>query len=201
MATQLYFRYSPIYDRTLASQVGVLLSKDAVTEGWRFATEFGTHWKKINDKVFAFYAARGLTLADFWLAYPVHRQQGIIPFNDPLTFFIDQDLDHAASVVLHELCHTFFGYFANNTTAEKLWNPIAHQFSGEELAVQEHILVNILAGAGYIHIFGMEAAGKLIEVERSLPSLQRSWACIFEKISGDISKLAEFSPVMNSNFK
>lgn len=83
--TQLYFRYSRIYNETLATLVGTRLPADAHQKGEEFVERFRPWWNAKNDKVFSYYSSLGLLLPNFWLAYPVHRQPGTIPFSDPLT--------------------------------------------------------------------------------------------------------------------
>lgn len=189
--TQLYFRYSPIYDQSLAMLSNVALSDDQISEGFSFANDFAAYWQDKNDKIFNYYSELGLVLADFWLAYPVHAQKNIVPFNDPLTFFIKDNFDECAATITHEICHTFFSYFANNERAVELWKPIAEKFSDEPNDVQEHILINVLASGGYFKIFDSNKAIELIKMETEYSSLARSWKLIYDGIGGDFEKLKE----------
>lgn len=189
--TQLYFRYSPIYDRSIATLSNVELLDNQISEGFSFANDFAAYWQDKNDKVFEYYNELGLVLADFWLAYPVHAQKNIVPFNDPLTFFIKDNFDECAATITHEICHTFFGYFANNERAVELWKPIAEKFSDEPNDVQEHILINVLASGGYFRIFDSNKALELIKMETEYSSLARSWKLIYDGIGGDFEKLKE----------
>lgn len=194
--TQLYIRYSPIYDRALAKLAGERLNERDVAEGYSYARSFSEHWKPINQKVFDYYRGIGLMLANFWLAYPVHKRPNLIPFNDPLTFTMKGDLDEVTATVIHELCHTFFAYFSNKTRADKLWLPIKKKYSMEADDVREHVMINILAAAGYQHIFGAQKTQHLIDLERSYPALQRSWNLIREVIHNDYSQLKDPESVL-----
>lgn len=187
--TQLYFRYSPIYDRSIATLSKVELLDNQISDGFSFANDFAHYWQDKNDKVFEYYNELGLVLADFWLAYPVHVQKNIVPFNDPLTFFIKDNFDECAATVTHEICHTFFSYFANNERAVELWKPIAEKFSNEPNDVQEHILINVLAAGVYFKIFDSNKAIELIKMETEYPSLAQSWKIIYNSIDGEFEKL------------
>lgn len=190
-STQLYIRYSPIYDRTLAGLVGKEIHQEEISAGFLYAQRFSTHWKPLNQKVFDYYRGLGLTLANFWLAYPVHQQPKLIPFNDPLTFTMKEDFDEVAATVIHELCHTFFSYFSNKTRADELWLPVQKKYSMEADDVREHVMINILAAGGYYHIFGAEKAKQLIDLERTYPSLQHSWDLIGKVSRGEYDKLRD----------
>lgn len=186
--TQLYFRYSPIYDKTLATLTGSHLTRSQIKEGLIFADTFSKYWQNKNDKIFKYYKKIGFVLPNFWLAYPVHSQKRktFVPFSDPLTIFISKDSDAVAATMIHELCHTFFGYFENVKRAEELWSIIVKKFPLESVDVQEHILVNVLAAGGYFVVFEEKQAIRLILREHKYPSLKRSWDIIFKYISAPL---------------
>ena len=189
--TELYFRYSSMYDRTLALLAGGVISEQQIAEGFEFAKKYAVYWQEKNSIIFEYYKNIGLILPDFWFAYPVHSQPhtGLIPFDDPLTFFITKDFDKAGATIIHELCHNFFGYFANSKRAEKLWNPVTKMFVKEPIDVQQHILINALASGGYFQVFGETVAIDLIKHEMTFPSLTRSWQLLSDHVDNQLHLL------------
>lgn len=190
-STEIYFRYSPIYDRTIASLSDQVIDDRQIHEGYLFVERYAKYWRTKSRSIFGFYEKIGLSLPSFWLAYPVHYQVRLLPFSDPLTFFINDNYDSTAATLVHEICHVFFGYRANAAVSKRLWNPIAERFADQSVEVQEHILVVMLACGAYFRIFDANTVASLVERECGFPSLARTWNLVMEVVGNDIEKLRE----------
>lgn len=173
--TKLVFRYTGFYDEMLARLAGQEFRASHAREGRTFQRRITNHWKKYNDRIFRYYARLGFVLPSFWLAYPVHPWRRLIPFDDPLTFFITKDLDASVATIVHELCHVFFGYVENREIGGRLWRHITHAFPKEDLATQKHLGVIPLARGGLLRIFDQRKAALLLEREEKYEGLERAW--------------------------
>ncbi len=176
--TELIFRYAKFYDYMLSRLRGEEFPLSNEADGQAFNTRITEYWQKYNNVTFKYYKKYNLTLPDFWLAYPVHSKKNLIPFSDPLTLIIKDDLDDVVSTIVHEICHVFFDFYGNIETCDKLWNQIKKTFPNEDQGTQEHIPVIILARAGLRHIMGPEKAEFLLAREKEYEGLARSWEII-----------------------
>lgn len=176
--TQLYFRYNPYYDQTLARLAGEKLDVRGIQEGYEFIDRITAAWSPLNDRLFRYYRSLDLVLPNFWFAYPVHAQSGLIPFDDPMTIIIKSSLDEVVATVIHELCNAFFGYIENRKACDRLWTPVEEAYRSEDRDTQIHLIVNILARAGLYEVFGEEKAESLLKLEKHFSGLEQAWAII-----------------------
>jgi hypothetical protein len=179
--TKLYFRHSYIYEETLAKLTGEKFEWKNFEHTKKFAEEFGKYWEQYNDKIFEYYKNLNLTLPEFWIAYPVNKRKGLTPISDPLTFFVEEDFDKAAAVLIHELCHVFLVVGENIRLSNKLWEEISKKYPTENFNTQAHLLVNLLAKGGVTHAFGEDDSKKLLAPERGLEGLSDAWKIIDSK--------------------
>jgi hypothetical protein len=173
--TALFIRYKPFYDSTLARLAGESLSEQQTTEGREFVKNLQAHWDRYNDKVFLFYKDNGFVLPEYWFAYAVHRWKNLIPFDDPLTFFINTNLDLAVAELIHEICHVFFSYYENKILVDKLWSGIQKKFSSEDEITKGHLLVIPMTEACLLNLFGKEKTEALLEAEKHYIGLEKAW--------------------------
>lgn len=176
--TQLYFRYSEIYDKNLTKWLGAKWDDQSAVKGHQFVIDIQHEWNQINDKVFEAYESFGLQLADFWLAYPVTRQKGLIPFSDPLTFWMHDNQDELFSTLIHELAHIELSYLSNQTSVGKSWNYINSEFSDLSEMTKGHIFVNVLQWAVMEKVFGTEITDRLLKQEKQYEGLSEAWEII-----------------------
>lgn len=176
--TQLYFRYSEIYDRNLTGWTGAIWDIEDAAKGYKFANEVQPKWNEINDTVFDLYETFGLKLADFWLAYPVTRRKGILPFADPLTFWMHDDQNMLFSTLIHELAHVELSYYANQDIAGKIWNYISTEFADSSEMTRGHIIVNVLQWAVMEALFGTKLTENILTEEKDLEGLAEAWTII-----------------------
>lgn len=181
MMTKLYFRHSYIYEETLARLAGEKFDMTVYDETISFTEKYSKYWNDINDKIFDFYKSLGLTLPEFWLAYPVHTRKGLMPFSDPLTFLITDNYEKVTATVIHELCHVFLTTSENSKLSNELWNGVVSKYPKENFNTISHLLVNLLAKAGVEHIYGEKRGSELLAPERNLPGLDRAWEIIDTK--------------------
>lgn len=175
--TQLIFRYSDIYDRMIASWLGKEWRRKFAKKGRDYATEIQKKWDKINNKVFSAYKSFGFSLPDWWLAYPVTGWEQVIPFSDPLTFYISHDWDSVFSTLIHELGHVELTYYENEELTNKISKYVKNEFSHENHRTQIHIPVNVLQLCVVAKVFPKKYE-KLIASEKSFKRLKRAWAII-----------------------
>ena len=142
--TKLIFRYSYIYDLTIANWLGEKWQDKYAKRGFKYVKEIQKRWNRINDQVFTVFESFGFKLPDWWLAYPVTRRGKVIPFSDPLTFNISQNWSDVFSTLIHELAHVEFTYFENEKLTEKIFRHIKKAFPNEKRNVIVHIPVNLL---------------------------------------------------------
>ncbi len=176
--TKLYFRHSYIYEETLARLSGEKFEFKDFERIQKFAEEFGGYWEKHNDIVFEHYKKIGLSLPEFWIVYPVSKRKNLTPISDPLTFFVEEDFDKAASVLIHELCHVFLIVSENMQISNELWDEVSKKYPTENFNTVSHLLVNLLAKSGVSHIFGENKAKELQSSERQLNGLKEAWQII-----------------------
>jgi len=176
--TKLYFRYSYIYEESLAKLANEKFEWEDFQQTQKFVEKFGEYWEQHNDSIFNYYKSLGLTLPDFWLAYPINKKTGLTPFSDPLTFFIDNDFEKTCAVLIHELCHVFLTVSENINLSSALWEEVVRKYPLENFNTHSHLLVNLLARGGVVHIFGKDKAGELLLPERALSGLKKAWKII-----------------------
>jgi len=169
----------------LARLAGQSLTNEQRQGGVEFAQQFQDFWNKHNDDIFSFFKEHGFVLPDYWFAYPVHKWKNLIPFDDPLTFFIQEDFDLILAEVVHEICHTFFSYYENKEVSERLWNGIQKKFADEDETTKGHLLVILMTEACLIKIFGAEKAEELLVVEKHFEGLERAWQILDANPSTD----------------
>jgi hypothetical protein len=153
--SRLIIRYSEAYDAQIAGWTSTLDQEyfenrydewDAnyVVKGKQFAADCQRFWDEINDSVFAALRSFGYHFADEWLAYPVHPWPNILPFKDPLTFVIRDNLDDACNFLIHELVHCHEDYPANQSVYEPVRQHIFTRFPDEHIVVRYHIITNLV---------------------------------------------------------
>lgn len=176
--TQLYFRYSEIYDKNLTKWLGVKWDDQNAVKGYQFALDIQSKWNEINDKVFEAYESFGLQLADFWLAYPVTLQKGFVPFSDPLTFWMHDDRDVLFSTLIHELAHVELSYYSNQTSVGKQWSHINSEFSVLSEMTKGYLFVNVMQWAVMEKVFGTEITDRILKQEKHYEGLSEAWSII-----------------------
>jgi len=181
--TKIYFRYSYIYEETLARLAGENFTLADFDKTQKFCEEFSKYWEQYGDKMFDYYKNLGLTLPEFWIAYPVHSRKGMVPFSDPLTIFINDDFEEVTAVLVHELCHVFLTTAENEKLSNDLWQNVSKKYPAENFNTISHLLVNLLAKGGLEHLFGNEISKRLLAPERSMNGLKEAWAIIDTKPS------------------
>ncbi|MFZ3020263.1 MAG: hypothetical protein WA051_01935 [Minisyncoccia bacterium] len=181
MSTKLIFRYSYIYEETLARLTGERFEYPDFEKSQKFVEEYQIFWNKINDKVFDFYKTLGLVLPEFWIGYAINERKELTPFSDPLTFFISDDFEKTTAIVIHELCHVFLIYGGNIKISNDLWEEVSKKYPNENFNTIAHLQVNLLAKAGVQHIFGSEKTNELLKPEREMNGLKEAWTIIDSK--------------------
>lgn len=177
--TQLYFRYNTHYDYMLARLTGESFDwQHMEKEGFDFRNKITEHWGKYNDNFFDYYKGLGLALPSFWIAYSVHMHKGLIPFSDPLTVLIKENIDDVTATLVHELCHVFLTHSENSEIWNKLYKYINQEFVNEDWDTKVHLITNPLAAAGLINSYGVEEAQKLLAIEKKYEGLERAWEII-----------------------
>lgn len=179
--TKLYFRHSYVYEDTLAKLVGENFAWSDYEKTQKFCEDFSKYWDQYNDKIFNYYKKLGLTLPEFWIAYPVHSRKGLVPFSDPITFFIKDDFEEVTTVLIHEMCHVFLVVGQNMKISNKLWEEVSKKYPNENFNTVAHLLVNLMAKGGVEHVFGKERARELLAPERSMEGLKEAWEIIDSK--------------------
>jgi hypothetical protein len=179
--TELIFRYSVIYEQTLAKLSGEAFDDSKTNAGYKFAADYTQYWKNYNDKIFAYYGSFGLNLADFWMVYFVYPKKNLVPFSDPLTAIIKDDLEDVTATMVHELCHVLMEYYSNMEIWKKLYNHVQSKYGSEDFTTKAHIIVNTLAAYGLIEIYGKEKALELLSREKNYPGLKRAWEILDQK--------------------
>lgn len=173
--TNLFIRYRPFYDAMLARLARQEFTAAHKGEGEKFQKISQDFWNGFNDRLFAFYRESGFVLPEYWFAYPVHKWKNLIPFDEPMTFFIQDDLGLVCAELVHEICHTFFSYFENKETVGRLWHETLSKFSREDESTQKHLLVLPMTEAGLIYLFGERKASTLLKGEKKYEGLERAW--------------------------
>ncbi|MBN1936272.1 MAG: hypothetical protein JW934_16510, partial [Anaerolineae bacterium] len=148
----LQLRYSEAYDASIAFWVGTLDEAYFNLEYDRWVQEYvkpaqgyvakaQQAWDQINDQVFGCFRRFGYKFApEEWPAYAIHRWPKVLPYKDPLTFFIVEDLDEVALVLIHELAHCHEDYSGNQTIYEPVREHVFDRFAVEPVAVQYHLI-------------------------------------------------------------
>lgn len=175
MATKLYFRYSDIYDESLANLAED--SFDYKNTGWKYekTNEFSKYWEPFNDKVFDYYNSIGLTFPEFWVAYFVESRKDLIPFSDPLTLLLKDNNEVMMVDLVHELCHSLFVYYENEETWNKVFKTIETKYSNEDFITKVHLIVIIFTYFGLLQIIDKDKIHNLLDIEKNYDGLKRSW--------------------------
>lgn len=189
--TQLYFRYSYIYEKLLSKITGQEFTSNDFKLGQEFVGRYTSYWSAYNDKVFEFYKSYGFEMADFWIAYFVKSKKDMTPFSDPMTLFINEDFEELTSITVHELCHVLQVYPDNETITAKLYEHIQKVYPENGFDLNAEIVTVILTRPCLIHLYGKEKADKLLEMEKDLPVLGKAWVII----DAQPEVLAETNPV------
>ena len=153
--SQLIIRYSAAYDAQIGGWTGALDEQyfdehyadweaDYVSNGKRFAADCQRAWNLINDSVFASLREFGYQFSNEWVAYPVHPWSNFLPFKDPLTFLIEDDVVNARVVLLHELVHCHEDYPANHGVYEPVREHVFGRFPDEPISVRYHLITNLV---------------------------------------------------------
>ena len=150
-----------------------------VVKGKQFAADCQRFWDEINDSVFAALRSFGYHFADEWLAYPVHPWPNILPFKDPLTFVIRDNLDDACNFLIHELVRCHEDYPANQSVYEPVRQHMFTRFPGEHIAVRYHIITNLVQWAVLRRVFP-ERWAYFVDMTKEHPLLART-ATILEE--------------------
>lgn len=178
MKTQLIFRYSEIYDQSLAKLAGADFDRDSIKNAYAHAKQYSEYWAQHNDKIFDYFGGLGLTLSSFWMAYFIHPYKGLTAFSDPLTMFINPNFEVTTTTLVHELSHVFLTYYENYNFEQKLEKHIAEKFSAEDFSTQNHLMVNVITLYGLSYLFGRDKANLLVEEEKNYIGLKRAWEII-----------------------
>ena len=176
--TQLYFRYSEIYEYMLAQAAGEKLSDEEVKSGYVFADTYIKYWEQYNTPIFEYYKNLGFVTPDFWVAYFIHSRKRMTPFSDPLTLFIKENLDELTAVLVHELGHVMLSYGPNSALYQKLMYHLQKTYPNHDFGTNIEIMTILLARWGLIKIFGEEKTEKLLAIEKTYPSLKKAWEVI-----------------------
>ena len=175
---QLYFRYSDMYEYILSTLQGEELSAEQMKRGYEFVNTYIKHWDQYNQAVFEYYEELGFKIPDFWIAYFVSPRKKMIPFSDPLTIFIKDDLDEVTSTLVHELGHVLLSFGPNMELEKELWDHIQKIYPENDFGTNIEIITILLARRGLYKIFGSEKAEKLLSIEKDYPSLRKAWQTI-----------------------
>ena len=88
----LFNKYRP---RDVNLNIGIA-SKNGSLNFFRFEPE---SLSTFSNKVAKDYQKLGFKLPEFWFVYPVHSRRNLIPFDDPLTIIIKDDLDETVAKI------------------------------------------------------------------------------------------------------
>ncbi len=182
--SQLTIRYSAAYDAQIGGWTGALDEQffnkhhsdwetDYVSKGKRFAADCQSAWDLTNDSVFSALREFGYEFPNEWVAYPVHPWSEFLAFKDPLTFLIEDDVDNACSVLVHELVHCHEDYPANHRVYEPVRAHIFNRFPNEPISVRYHIITNLVQEAVLRRAFPARSLG-LVAQTSGHPALQRT---------------------------
>lgn len=176
--SQLYFRYSDIYEYMLANTAGENFSWEKVKEGHVFVDKYIDYWSKYNDTIFNFYSSIGLVVPDFWVTYFIFPRKGMTPFSDPLTLFIKEDLDEVTATLVHEFVHVLLSFGPNSELEQKIWAHITKTFPNNSVETNIELMTIMIAKEGLKKIFGEEKAKKYLDLEKSYSTLKPAWDII-----------------------
>ncbi|MEM7129054.1 MAG: hypothetical protein AAF702_22160 [Chloroflexota bacterium] len=188
--SQLQLRYSEAYDASLSGWTGSLDEayfadhydewlNDYVKPGQAFVAQAQEVWDRCNDRVFTAFRSFGYEFTALWPAYAVHKWPGVVGFKDPLTFFIDEDLDAVIVLLIHELVHCHEDYAPNVQKWEEVRDHIFERFSAEHIAVKYHIVTNFTQWAVMRRAFP-ERWKSLLAISYEHPFLKRAADILFE---------------------
>jgi hypothetical protein len=162
----------------LSDLSGVDFSWQDYESGLNFTNHFSEIWNKYNDQVFSFYGNYNLVLADFWIAYFIKPKKGLVPFSDPLTIFINEDIDDLVATVVHELCHVLQTYPTNIEIQKKMYDHVSATYPENSFGINAELVTAVMARPCLIEIFGLEKANTILQKERSFPILGKAWKII-----------------------
>lgn len=162
--SRLIIRYSEGYDAAIGGWTGALDQEyfennfsewetNYLATGQRFAADCQRIWDGINDSVYAAFRSFGYQFADQWLAYCVHSWANVVPFKDPLTITIGDNLENACNSLIHELVHCHEDYPDNQPVYEPVRQHIFARFPEEHIAVRYHLVTNSVEGAVLRRVF------------------------------------------------
>lgn len=196
------FRYSDIYDMSLAKWFNSTWRSKNKLCGKRYVLHLQEEWRIYEDSVLQNLKQFGFTLPSDIIAYVVTAWPGVIAFSDPLTIPIYKDRRQALVKTIHEFAHVVLSYKENYPLKVKVLAGIKSAFSKESYATQLHVAVNLFQEQimnNIPELYEFLVDEKQVS-ENNYPGQKKAWS-ILEKIKGEskvqnpVQFLADLVPI------
>jgi len=107
----------------------------------------------------------------------VHSWPNVIPFKDPLTLVITDNLDNGCNDLIHELIHELIHCHEDHPTNQSVYEPVRQhiftRFPDEHIAVRYHIITNLVQWAVLRRVFP-DSWAYLVAMTKQHPLLART---------------------------
>lgn len=184
--TQLYFYYSPIYNKSLAALRDNSISDEEIEYGIAYVPRIINSWYQYNDRVFELFKENfGMVLPDIWNIYLISYQQQELNFSMPTTITVSEDFEHVITKIIHELSHLMIfmnGENKESAVSAKEWNILDDKFPKKSIEFKEHILVQFITFHIVSDLYGVSKAKTVMarELDYKQGEIGEAWKKLFD---------------------
>ena len=181
MIPKIYFNYSFVYDdhwksisETLARKIKKYPSQKEIYE---YIKKVESEWEKCGDRILTEISKiSGLKWNDQYIyCYVVGN---CIPFSDPLTIPVYENVNDFIDVLTHELIHQLFIQLGNDKKSEKSWDHIYKKYKNESESSKIHIPLHAIHNHIYLKLFDKERLQRDIEFMSGMKDYERAWNAV-----------------------